>query len=264
MTPPSTDARLVELLAATQHLLLFTGAGISTTSGIPDFRGPDGVWKRRQPVYFDDFLRSEEARIEHWDFKLEAWPALRNAGPTPVHDAIADLERAGRVEMVVTQNIDGLHSRAGTSDQRLVEIHGTNTKVECLTCGDRSDPQAHFDAFAATRRPPRCTCGGLLKPATISFGQSLIAADLDRASEAATRADCVIALGSTLSVYPAATIPLSAAETGAPYVIINQGETDHDRHAAVTLRLEGDVQTIFAPAVAMALGIRGHLTIDPK
>ncbi len=252
MTQPAPDPRLVDFLTSTRHLLLFTGAGISTTSGIPDFRGPDGVWKRRQSVYYDDFLRSEEARIEHWDFKLEAWPALRNARPSPVHQAIADLERASRVEVVVTQNIDGLHSRAGTSDRRLVEIHGTNALIECLTCGDRSEPQPHFDAFAATRRPPRCSCGGRLKPATISFGQSLVAADLQIASEAAARADGVIALGSTLSVYPAASIPLAAATRDVPYVIINQGETDHDQHPAVTLRLHGDVQTLFAPTVTAA------------
>ena len=237
MPLPEPDEQLVHLLTTRQRLLLFTGAGISTTSGIPDFRGPDGVWQRRQPVYYGDFLQSEEARVEHWDFKLEAWPALRNARPTAVHEAIARLERAHRVEMVVTQNIDGLHSRAGTSRERLVELHGTNTEVECLACGQRTDPQSHFDAFAATRRPPRCDCGGLLKPATISFGQSLIAADLQRATEAATRADAVIALGSTLSVVPAATIPLMAARDGAEYVIINQGETDHDGRAEVTLRL---------------------------
>lgn len=256
MTPSEPAPQLVEHLATARQILLFTGAGISTTSGIPDFRGPDGVWKRRQPFYFDDFLRSEASRIEHWDFKLEGWPALRNARPTPVHEAIVQLEQDERVEMVVTQNIDGLHSRAGTTPARLVEIHGTNTHVECLTCGDRSEPDPHFEAFADTRIPPRCTCGGLLKPATISFGQNLIASDMQRALNATERADLVVALGSTLSVYPAANIPLTAAERGVPYVIINQSETDHDRLPGVTLRLEGDVQELFPPSVTKALGDR--------
>ena len=246
-------AKLTELLRGSKKMLLFTGAGISTGSGIPDFRGPEGVWKRRQPVYYHDFMRSEAARVEHWDFKLEGWPAFRDARPNATHEAIARLERAGKVLAVVTQNIDGLHARAGTSAERLIELHGTNSFVECQTCGRRSDPEPHFEYFRKTRRPPVCECGGFLKPATISFGQNLRNEDLERAEAAAKAADLVVALGSTLSVYPAANIPLLAASRGAPYVIINRGPTEHDDLPEVTLRLEGDVGEIFPPAVAAAL-----------
>jgi NAD-dependent deacetylase len=241
--------KLVGLLRARKRILVFTGAGISTGSGIPDFRGPEGVWKRRQPVYYHDFMRSEAARVEHWDYKLEGWPAFRDARPNATHKAIVRLEQAGKVLAVVTQNIDGLHARAGTSAERLIELHGTNAFVECQSCGKRSEPGPHFEAFRKTRRPPVCECGGFLKPATISFGQNLRNEDLERAQEAATRADLVVALGSTLSVYPAANIPLIAAGRGAPYVIINRGPTEHDGLPEVTLRLEGDVEEV-RPAAA--------------
>jgi NAD-dependent deacetylase len=248
---------LTQLLAEARRILVFTGAGVSTDSGIPDFRGPNGVWKSRQPVLFQDFLSSHEARVEHWDFKLESWPHFRDARPTAVHRAVAALESAERVDLVVTQNVDGLHARAGTSAERLVEIHGTNAEVECLTCGQRSDPQPHMQAFAATRRPPRCPCGGWLKTATISFGQELVADDLRRAQAAAATCDLVVALGSTLSVVPACLVPLAAVERGAPYVVINRGPTDHDGRPGVTLRLDGDVQELFPPAVDAALQSRG-------
>jgi NAD-dependent deacetylase len=233
--------------------LIFTGAGISTGSGIPDFRGPQGVWKRRQPVYFQDFLASEAARIEHWDFKLEGWDGYRDAQPNAVHRAIVDLEKAGKLLAVVTQNIDGLHARAGTIAERLVELHGTNLLVECVKCRTRSEPGPHFDSFRENRQPPVCDCGGFLKPATISFGQSLEPESLERAEQAAMEADLVVALGSTLSVYPAASFPLVAAQRGIPYVIINRGATEHDHERAVSLRIEGDVGEIFPPAVEKAL-----------
>ncbi len=235
-------------------MLLFTGAGISTGSGIADFRGPKGVWTRRRPVYFQEFLSSEAARIEYWDQKLEAWPSFRAATPNRVHFAAVELERAGRLLIVVTQNIDGLHARAGTTPDRLVELHGTNLWVECQRCQDRTDPEPHMRRFEQTRKPPICGCGGFLKPATISFGQNLRREDLERAFAAAADTDLVVALGSTLSVHPAASVPLAAAERGAPYVIINRGGTDHDGHPAVTLRLEGDVVELFPRAVGEAMG----------
>ncbi len=244
---------LAGLLRDAKHALIFTGAGVSTGSGIPDFRGPQGVWKRRQPVFYHDFMRSEAARVEHWDFKLEGWQGFRDAQPNATHRAIVDLERAGKLEAVVTQNIDGLHSRAGTSAALLVELHGTNLEVECQSCGRRSDPAVHFESFRKTRKCPLCECGGFLKPATISFGQNLRNEDLERAAAAASRADLVVALGSTLSVHPAAGIPLIAANRGIPFVIINRGPTDHDGLDVVTLRLEGDVNEIFPPAVQLAL-----------
>ena len=244
---------LAEQLRVSRRILVFTGAGVSTASGVPDFRGPNGVWKRRRPVLYEDFLTSEAARIEYWDFKCESWTTYQHAQPNPVHRAIVALERAGKIVAVVTQNVDGLHRHAGTSPDILVELHGTDLVVRCLQCDDTSDTAAHIEAFGATRRPPRCACGGLLKPATISFGQPLRPADLARAATAAVEADLVLALGSTLSVHPAASVPLMAAERGVPYIIVNQGATDHDDHPSVTLRVDGDVTTIVPPAVAMAL-----------
>jgi NAD-dependent deacetylase len=249
---PEVD--LVEYLGAARRILIFTGAGISTGSGIPDFRGPQGVWTRRQPVYYQDFMTSEAARIEHWDYKLEAWDAFREARPNEVHRSIVRLEQATKLRMVVTQNIDGLHSGAGTSPEQLVELHGTNSLVECQTCKSRSDPQPHFDFFRAQRRPPLCACGGFLKPATISFGQSLEPNEVERARQGAMEADLVVALGSTLSVYPAASFPLLAARRGIPYIIINRGATEHDGEPCVSLRLEAEVNEIFPAAVAAAVG----------
>ncbi|HEY2139081.1 MAG TPA: Sir2 family NAD-dependent protein deacetylase [Chthoniobacterales bacterium] len=226
---------------------------MSTGSGIPDFRGPQGVWRRRKPVYFQDFMTSEAARIEHWDYKLEGWDGFRSARPNAVHHAIVKLQDAGKILMVVTQNIDGLHALAGTSPDRLVELHGTNLLVECQSCKRRGDPEPHFEFFRANRKPPLCDCGGFLKPATISFGQSLESPVLQRAEEAASQADLVVALGSTLSVYPAASFPLMAAQRGIPYVVINRGATDHDHDPSVSLRIEGDVTEIFPAAVEAAL-----------
>ena len=170
-----------------------------------------------------------------------------------VHRAIVGLEKAGRLAAVVTQNIDGLHGRAGTSADRLVELHGTNLLVECQACRRRDDPEPHFEFFRAHRQAPLCACGGFLKPATISFGQSLDPEVLRRAEKAAANADLVVALGSTLSVYPAASFPLLAAQRGASYIVINRGPTDHDGDPAVSLRIEGDVAEIFPPAVEVAL-----------
>ena len=250
------DARLVDRLRASERILVFCGAGVSTASGIPDFRGPGGVWTRRRPVEYGEFLASEASRVEYWDYKLESWEIYQRAQPNAVHHAIVALEHAGKVLAVVTQNVDGLHRRAGTSPKRLVELHGTDLLVECQRCHATSDPAPHFAAFRATRRSPSCECGGLLKPATISFGQSLRQEDLDRAAAAAVSADLVLALGSTLSVHPAASIPLIAADRDVPYIIVNQGATDHDDHPSVTLRLEGDVTAIVPRAVDAALAQR--------
>jgi NAD-dependent deacetylase len=167
------DARLIDALRRARRTLIFSGAGVSTASGIPDFRGPNGVWTRRRPVYYDEFLASEPARVEYWDYKLETWDIYQQARPNAVHDAVVALEQAGKVAAVVTQNVDGLHRRAGTSVSLLVELHGTDLLVECQTCGAASEPAPHFARFRETRRAPRCACGGLLKSATVSFGQSL-------------------------------------------------------------------------------------------
>lgn len=247
---------LADYLRNASRALIFTGAGISTGSGIPDFRGPHGVWTRRRPVYFDEFMSSEAARVEHWDYKLEGYEQFRDAQPNAVHRAIVRLERAGKVRAVLTQNIDGLHNAAGSRADLLVELHGTNAQVECTSCGWRGDPAPAFDHFRRTQMPPLCDCGGFLKPATISFGQPLNPSQLQRAAEAANDCDLVVALGSTLSVYPAASFPLVAAQRGIPYIVVNRGPTDHDHEAHVSLRLDGDIGAIFPPAVDKALSDR--------
>ena len=259
MTAPDLpESNAVRAIAAhvrdATRILVFTGAGVSTASGIPDFRGPQGVWKKRQPVLYPDFLSSEAARTEYWDTKLEGFAAFRDATPNATHEALARLEHAGKLAGLITQNIDGLHLRAGTSRDRLVEIHGSNGEVECQGCGRREDPAPWFEEFARTRRGPRCPeCAGLWKPATISFGQSLRATDLERAARFAERCDLVVSLGSTLSVHPAASFPLAAAHRGIPYVIVNRGPTDQDSDPSVTLRVEGDVTVIVPAAVDLAL-----------
>jgi NAD-dependent deacetylase len=238
---------LVDLLSAARRMLVFTGAGISTGSGIPDFRGPNGVWMRRQPVYYDQFLASDAARVEYWDAKLEAYQAFAGARPNATHQAIVALEKMGRLLLLVTQNIDGLHQAAGSSAEKVVEVHGTNREIECTNCGARSEPAPHMEAFRASRRPPVCDCGGWLKSATISFGQPLDPRVTRRAFAAAADCDLVVALGSTLSVQPACLVPLEAARRGVPYVVINRGPTDHDD--LCTLRIEGDVAEILPPAI---------------
>ena len=245
---------LTDHLRRAQRILIFTGAGISTGSGIPDFRGPQGVWTRRQPVYYQDFMASDQARREYWDQKLESWDTFRSARPNAVHHAACTLEAAGKLLMLVTQNVDGLHAQAGTSAQRLLELHGTNAEVECQSCGARAPADPSVRGFALDRVPPRCDCGGFLKTATISFGQSLDSDVLTRAQQAAEACDLVVALGSTLSVQPACLVPLVAAQHGAPYIVVNRGATDHDGLSEVTLRLEGDVSSIFPAAVQAAVG----------
>jgi NAD-dependent deacetylase len=244
---------LIDLIAQSQRILVFTGAGISTASGIPDYRGPQGVWKTRTPVFYDEFMTSLDRRRDYWQQKMEDAEAWGESNPNEVHRALARLEQAGKVEMVVTQNIDGLHAAAGTSSEKLVEIHGTNREIECQTCRERSAPEPHFSAFRETGDPPLCHCGGFLKPATISFGQNLRADEMARAFDAADRCDLAISIGSTLTVNPAASIPLYATERGTPYAVVNRGETAHDRLRAVTLRIDGDVSEIIPAAIDRAL-----------
>ena len=252
-THDNPAARLAGYLRAAQRVMVFTGAGVSTASGIPDFRGPQGTWTKRRPIDYQSFLQSEAARIEHWDYKLEGWEVFRQAQPNAAHRAIYDLERAGKLSAVVTQNVDGLHAKAGTSPDRLVELHGTNALVECLSCHWRDPVEPHLEYFKVHHKPPRCECGGILKTATISFGQRLSEHELERAYAAAMNCDLVLSLGSTLSVQPACAFPLMAAQRGVPYIIVNLGPTDHDDEPCVSLRLEADVSEILPRAVAAAV-----------
>ena len=251
MTSHTTE--LAVLISEADKVLIVTGAGVSTEAGIPDFRGPQGVWNTQRPVQYQDFVRDEAKRVEYWDQKVASAESIDAARPGKVHVACVALERAERLEAIVTQNIDGLHTMAGVSPAKVIEIHGTAREAACLDCGERSPITPHVEEFTRTRVPPTCSCGGLLKPATISFGQQLDPVTIYKATLAAEQCDLVIAMGTTLSVYPAADIPLQAARRGVPYVIINQGATDHDGLSLVTLRIDADVGKTFSTAVATAL-----------
>jgi NAD-dependent deacetylase len=241
-------ARVCELFARSRKVLFFTGAGVSTNSKIPDFRGPQGLYQTRSPTYFSEFVASEEARVEYWSFKRDSFPAFRDARPNATHLAIAELERLGRLEAVVTQNVDGLHRAAGSTSERVIELHGTGAEGECLGCRRREPLAVCLERFDASGEPPRCTsCSELMKPAVVMFGQSLEPETLRRANAAAERADLVLSLGSSLTVTPAANVPLIAVRRRVPYVIVNRGVTPHDEVA--TLKIDMDVDAVVPPAV---------------
>jgi NAD-dependent deacetylase len=213
----------------------FTGAGISTESGIPDFRSPGGVWATSQPVYYDEFLRSAAARHEYWRQKAVGQRDFAQAAPNAGHVVLADWELHGRLRGVITQNIDGLHQLAGHT--HVLELHGTARYVACLRCSSRHDAAPMVDRFLVEGRPPDCPdCGGLMKHATVSFGQALPQDVLEMAVEWSMQADLFLAIGSSLVVQPAAGLPELARQHGARLVIINRGPTPLDHLADVVLR----------------------------
>ena len=212
-------------------MVVLTGAGMSTASGIPDFRSPGGLWERYQAVTVDEFLESALAREGYWGYKTATWKAVLQAEPNAAHQALTDLEQAGKIDLLVTQNIDGLHARSGYPEPGLVRIHGTDSQAMCLTC-DRRRPRNHIQAiWDKTGEPPRCSCGGWWKPATISFGMSLVAADLQRAMAAAATADLLVAAGSSLVVGPINAMIPQAADAGAQVAILTASETPFDHLA---------------------------------
>ena len=226
-------------LRAARSVVVLTGAGISTESGIPDFRGPQGTWtkdpKAEKLSNLHSYMNDPEVRVASWQARLvhPAWAAEPNSG----HRALADLERKGHLDMLVTQNIDGLHQRAGSSPDRVIEIHGTMREVMCMACGEQAPMERALDRVRAGEADPPCrSCGGILKSATISFGQSLVAEDLIRAEKAARGSDLFLALGTTLTVYPVAYLPEMALESGARLVIANAQPTPFDGQADAVLR----------------------------
>ena len=227
------------LIAAASRIVGFTGAGISTESGVPDFRSPNGVWARNRTVDFQEFVSSEAGRVEYWRQKAEAWPAMREAEPNAGHRAFVELHRQGRLVALVTQNIERLHQRSGLPAETVLELHGTTTEAECLTCGDRITSDEACRRIEAGERAPRCrACGGLLKPATISFGQAMPLDVMARAQEAADTCDLMLAVGSSLVVEPAASIPRLAKAAGARLVIVNREPTPLDGIADAVVRGE--------------------------
>ncbi len=240
--------------AGARQLVALTGAGISTESGIPDFRSPGGLWSRYDPTQltYQKFCASAETRRLYWEMGAELYPVLKRAQPNRAHRFLAALERRGGVRRIVTQNIDGLHQRAGSAPERVIEIHGTALEVGCLTCGARHDREPVQARVAAGDVDPRCDCGGLLKPATISFGQAMPERETAQAFEDAAASDVFLVVGSSLVVYPAASLPAAALERGATLVIVNREPTPYDAIATLVLRgTAGDV----LGAVADELGL---------
>lgn len=238
MAMPDDLGKARALAAKSGRILVFTGAGVSTRRAIPDFCGPGRLWTRRGPVLYDDFLNSTRARQEYWRYEARTFPAFRTAVPNAAHRAVAELERAGRLLAVVTQNTDGLHRAAGTGPDRLVELHGSAIYAECLDCLSWVSMEEALDKFNADGVPPQCSCGGWLKPGVVMSGEPLDRETLLRAFGAADRCDLAVSVGSSLSVEPAASVPLRAKAAGKPYIIVNRGPTAQDRDADV--KLDGD------------------------
>ncbi len=232
-TQPASDLETLALwVLNARKMVVFTGAGMSTESGIPDFRSPGGIWSQSQPVLFDEFLRSAEARHEYWRQKSIAHADFVSARPNVGHEVLAKWEASGRLHGVITQNIDGLHQDAGS--QNVLELHGTARWIACLDCEKRYEPDSLVEGFLASDEVPLCPdCGGLLKHATVSFGQALPEDVLAEAMEWSRKCDLFLTMGSSLVVEPAASLPRMAAGTGARLVIINRDATDQDRSAAL-------------------------------
>ncbi len=226
---PPEIARLRHLLAQARRAVVFTGAGISTESGIPDFRSPGGIWTRQTPIYFDAFLASESARRETWRRRFASDPVMRAARPNRGHAAVAELLREGTAAAVITQNIDGLHQASGVPADKVIELHGNTTYATCLDCAQRYEIDALRPAFERTGAAPLCgLCGGFIKSATIAFGQAMPAAAMRRAEQETLEADLFLAVGSSLVVYPAAGFPELAKRNGAALVIVNRDPTPLD------------------------------------
>lgn len=235
---------LADEIGRASRIVFFTGAGISTESGIPDFRSPGGIWSRMQPIEFDAFVASEAARLEDWRRRFTLIREFEGAEPNVAHRVIAALARAGKAIAVVTQNIDGLHARAGTPPDKIVELHGNGTYAHCLRCGGRVELAAVEVEIEETGRSPRCrACGGLVKCAVVSFGESMPVEAMGRAEVALRSADLFVAIGSSLQVYPAAAYPAAAKRRGARLLIINRDPTDSDGVADVVLR--GSIGALF-------------------
>jgi NAD-dependent deacetylase len=238
------------MLARSRHAVVFTGAGISTESGIPDFRSPGGIWTRFQPIYFDDFMASEEARREAWRRKFETDKTMLPAEPNRGHQAVASLVARGKVSHVITQNIDGLHQRSGVPAEQIIELHGNGTYAKCLDCEKRFELAPIKARFVAEGELPICTaCGGIVKTATISFGQMMPQHEMRRAEAATLDADLFLAIGSSLVVHPAAGFPVLAKQSGARLVIVNRDPTELDRLADLVLNAE------IGPTLSQAVGL---------
>jgi len=252
MTAPDVTTaidRLRALVDEASVIVPFTGAGISTECGIPDFRSPGGIWTRMRPIDFSDFLASQEARDESWRRRFAMQEQFGGARPGRGHQALASLYRAGKSPGVVTQNIDNLHQASGIASEHVVELHGNTTYATCLDCAARYELPWVKRFFDASGRAPSCTsCGGHIKTATVSFGQAMPEREMQRAEELTRSADLFIAIGSSLVVWPAAGFPLMAKRNGASLVIINRDPTEFDDIADLVVR--HDIGEVLAPFIA--------------
>jgi len=239
MTAGADMAALAAMLRASRRAVVFTGAGISTESGIPDFRSPGGIWTKMAPIDFSDFVASSAMRKEAWRRRFAMEETFATVKPNEGHKAVAELVARGKVSHVVTQNIDNLHQDSGVPGEQVIEVHGNTRYAKCLDCGQRAELppiRAHFEAHG---EPPDCAgCGGILKTATISFGQAMPELEMARAEKATRECDLFIVLGSSLVVYPAAGFPALAKRCGARLVIVNREPTDQDGLADLALHAE--------------------------
>lgn len=231
--------RLKEAIGSAKRIVAFTGAGISTESGIPDFRSPGGIWSRYKPIYFDDFMSSDEMRRESWRRKFATDETMLTAEPNAGHRALARLVEQGRMTAIITQNVDGLHQRSGVPDTKVIELHGNTTYATCLDCGHRHELEPIRKAFLGNGMLPLCEkCEGIVKTATISFGQAMPEIQMARAQDETMNCDLFIVLGSSLVVYPAAGFPRIAKRKGATLVILNREATDQDDDADIVIHAE--------------------------
>ena len=231
--------KLREMLAASRRAVVFSGAGISTESGIPDFRSPGGIWSKYRPIDFQEFMASEEARRAYWRRKFATHETVVGAEPNQGHLAVAELVRRGTVSAVITQNIDGLHQASGVGPDRVIELHGNTTYAHCLNCRREYDLDPIREAFEANGILPVCgACGGMVKTATVSFGQAMPEAEMRRSREETLACDLFLAVGSSLVVYPAAGFPALAKESGAALAIVNREPTGLDDLADLVINAE--------------------------
>ncbi len=238
MASSSTSA-LKDYVDAARRVVIFTGAGISTESGIPDFRSPGGLWTQNKPIYFQDFMASQAMRVEAWQRKFNMDDTFTNARPNAGHMAIARLVQTGKVSAVITQNIDNLHQDSGIPDDKVIELHGNTTYAKCLDCGTRHELAFVRAGFEAQGTPPPCAqCGGILKTATISFGQAMPEEEMLRAEAETLACDLFISVGSSLVVYPAAGFPIVAKRNGAQLAILNREPTEMDDIADLVINGE--------------------------
>lgn len=239
---------LTQAISEAESICFFTGAGISTHSGIPDFRSPGGIWSQYRIIEYSEFVSSEAARREDWDRRFHMAELFAKAEPNAAHVFIANLIAKGRANGVITQNIDGLHQRAGVSDEHVVEFHGTGAYAHCLSCGKRhevADVEQHIDKTGII---PSCECGGLIKTAVVSFGETLPIRNIERAESMLKSTDLMIAIGSSLQVWPASGLLEVALRRDAALIIINREETPFDTSADLVLR--GDLVEITQGIVA--------------